>query len=92
MVQSELAAEMSIARPTATRALDGLERLGLIERQPSETDDRVVAVHPTKKGRLLRIDLNEASGAVTNRLKGLLGQSDFLEAVSRIKGIRSALG
>ena len=38
MAQSQLAEEMSIARPTATRALDGLERLGLIERQSSERD------------------------------------------------------
>ena len=92
MAQSELAAEMSIARPTATRALDGLVRLGLVERQPSETDGREVAVHPTKEGRALRAGLNAASGSVTTRLKGLLGPDAFSDTVSRIKGIRSALG
>lgn len=92
MVQSQLAEEMSIARPTATRALDGLERLGLIERQPSDSDGREVAVHPTRKGASLRTNLNEASGAVTKRLKRLLGEDIFLDTVSKVKGMRSALG
>ncbi len=92
MAQSQLAEEMAIARPTATRALDGLERLGLIERQPGQTDLREVAVQPTKKGRSLRTSLNEASGAVTKRLKRQLGEDAFVETVLKIKGIRSALG
>jgi MarR family transcriptional regulator, temperature-dependent positive regulator of motility len=33
MLQSELSGELSIARATATRALDGLEAKGLIERR-----------------------------------------------------------
>ena len=92
MVQSQLAEKMLIARPTATRALDGLERLGLVERQPSESDRREIAVHPTRKGASLRKGLNEASGAVTKRLKRLLGEDAFLDTVSKVKGIRSALG
>jgi MarR family transcriptional regulator, temperature-dependent positive regulator of motility len=92
MVQSQLAEEMSIARPTATRALDGLERLGLIERQASESDGRETAVQPTKRGAALRTGLNEASAAVTKRLKRLLGEDVFSSMVSTVKGIRSALG
>ena len=91
MAQSQLAEEMSIARPTATRALDGLERLGLIERQPGHSDRREIAVQPTEKGRSLRTGLNEASGAVTKRLKRQLGEDTFVETVLKIKGIRSAL-
>lgn len=91
MAQSELAEEMSIARPTATRALDGLERLGLIERQQSQTDRREVAIQPTKKGRALQTGLNEASGSVTKRLKRQLGEDAFVETVSKIKSVRSAL-
>lgn len=91
MAQSQLAEEMSIARPTATRALDGLERLGLIERQPGHSDRREIAVQPTEKGRSLRTGLNEASGTVTKRLKRQLGEDTFVETVLKIKGIRSAL-
>lgn len=92
MVQSELALEMSIARPTATRALDGLERLGLMERRPRESDGREVAVYPTRKGAALRGGLNEAAAAVTKRLQRLVGEDVFSDTVSRVKSIRSALG
>jgi len=91
LVASELADVMAIARPTATRALDGLEKLGLIVRQPTGTDGREVAVFPTEEGANLKRTLNDASGAVTNRLKRLLGNDSFVDAVSKIKGVRSAL-
>ena len=91
MVQSELAEAMSIARPTATRALDGLEKLGLVMRQPTGRDGREVAISPTGQGIHLKTALNEASGAVTKRMKRLLGDDGFAETVSRIKGVRSAL-
>jgi DNA-binding MarR family transcriptional regulator len=92
MVQSELAEAMSIARPTATRALDGLEKLGLVARQPTGRDGREVAVVPTDEGERLKGALNEASGAVTKRLKRLLGDDGFADTVFKIKGVRSALG
>ena len=91
MAQSELAAQMSIARPTATRALDGLEKLGYVERQPGASDGREIAVQPTAEARKLKTALAEASGAVTKRLKRLLGEAGFTDTVSRIKGVRSAL-
>lgn len=91
LVQSELADKMLIARPTATRALDGLERLGLIRRQAGEADGREVMVHPTEKGAAFQPGLNEASGAVTKRLKRLLGEDMFTDTVSKLKGVRSAL-
>jgi DNA-binding MarR family transcriptional regulator len=91
MVQSELAQAMSIARPTATRALDGLEKLGLVQRQATERDGREVAVLPTDRGVRIKAALNETSGAVTKRLKRLLGDDGFADTVSKIKGVRSAL-
>jgi DNA-binding MarR family transcriptional regulator len=47
----ELAEAASIASPTATRTLDGLERDGLVVRRPSETDRRSVLVELTDEGR-----------------------------------------
>jgi DNA-binding MarR family transcriptional regulator len=91
VVQNELAEAMSIARPTATRALDGLEKLGLVARQPTERDGREVAVLPTDRAIQMKAALNEASGAVTKRLKRLLGDEGFDDTVSKIKGVRSAL-
>ena len=40
LMQSEIARTLTIARPTATRALDGLMAKGLIERRSSARDGR----------------------------------------------------
>ena len=91
LLQSELALEMNISRPTATRVLDGLERLGLIKRTASEKDGREQMIHPTKKAVEMKEAINAASGAVTKRLKKVLGTEHFDEVVGQLRGISSAL-
>ncbi|MBU3601263.1 MarR family winged helix-turn-helix transcriptional regulator [Polynucleobacter sp. AM-25C3] len=91
LLQSELASEMNISRPTATRALDGLERLSLIKRVASEKDGREQEIHPTKKAMEMKEAINAASVAVAKRLKKSLGASHFEDAVDQIRGISSAL-
>lgn len=91
LLQSELASEMNISRPTATRALDGLERLSLIKRVASEKDGREQEIHPTKKAMEMKEAINAASVAVAKRLKKSLGTSHFEDAVDQIRGISSAL-
>jgi DNA-binding MarR family transcriptional regulator len=49
----ELADAAGVAGPTATRMLDGLVRDGIVERNHSTTDRRVVTVRLTPKGRKL---------------------------------------
>lgn len=92
MLQHQLASLLDIARPTATRALDGLEARQLIERQRVVGDGRELAIHPTPEAVALKKALNQASGAVTARLKKLLGPDGFAVSVENIKGVRSALG
>src|SRR6478609_4446260 len=58
MLQSELADAMKIARPTATRALDGLEAKGLIERRATKRDRRECEVHATASATELKDSLN----------------------------------
>lgn len=89
--QGELAAELSIARPTATRALDFLQAKELVKRREGEGDGREVRIHPTKEALAIQDALNEASGAVTRKLKKLLGGAEFEDTVSKIRGVRSAL-
>jgi DNA-binding MarR family transcriptional regulator len=48
---SELAARAGIAGPTATRAIDGLERDGLLIRERSPDDRRAVLIFLTPDGR-----------------------------------------
>ena len=91
LLQSELASEMNISRPTATRALDGLERLSLIKRVASDKDGREQEIHPTKKAIEMKDAINAASAAVARRLKKSLGTSHFEDAVDQIRSISSAL-
>ena len=91
LLQGELALEMNISRPTATRGLDGLEKLGLIKRVASEKDGREQEIHPTKKAVEMKDAINAASGAVTKRLKKVLGNSHFEDVVGQLRGISSAL-
>lgn len=91
LLQRELADELSIARPTATRALDFLQAKGLVERCGRDGDGREVCIEPTKEAVAMQAALNEASGAVTRKLKKLLGGAEFGEAVAQIRGVRSAL-
>ena len=91
LLQSELAIEMNISRPTTTRGIDGLEKLGLIKRMGSEKDGREQEIHPTKKGLDMKEALNSASGAVTKRLKKVLGASHFENVVDELRSISSAL-
>jgi DNA-binding MarR family transcriptional regulator len=91
LLQRELADELTISRPTATRALDGLEAKGLIERRASESDGREWAIHPRPKAVAIKDDLNASSAAVTARLKKVLGVGAFQDTVAQLRGIRSAL-
>ena len=89
--QNALAKEMNIAKPTASRGLDGLEKLGLIERLPSVDDAREMEVHPTKKAKAMKYGINAASGEVTKKFKRLLGANEFLDVVGKLRGISNAL-
>ncbi|MGH8780885.1 MarR family winged helix-turn-helix transcriptional regulator [Paraburkholderia sp.] len=91
MLQRELSDELVIARPTATRALDGLEARGYIDRRRTDGDGREVAIFPTSKAADIKVALNAASAAVTARLKRVLGGTEFGETVSKIRDARSAL-
>jgi DNA-binding MarR family transcriptional regulator len=89
--QRELADTMTIARPTATRVLDGLERRKLIRRRPGEDDAREQRIHPTAAAEAIRGALNTASGHVTRRLKALLSPQAFEQTVGKIRNVRTAL-
>lgn len=90
-LQSELAAAMNISRSTATRTLDGLEKLDLIARKSSDDDGREQLIHPTAKAQRIGERLDEASGDITRRLKKQLGKDNFETLVSQIRATTSAI-
>ena len=90
--QRDLAEAMTIARPTATRVLDGLEARRLVRRRAGDADAREQRIHPTAEAEAIRDGLNAASGQVTRRLKALLGPQVFEQTVSKIRAVRTAIG
>jgi len=91
LLQNALASELTISRPTATRALDGLQSMGLIERRSTENDGREYAIVPTAAAQALHAQLNAASAAVTQRLKKELGASQFRDTVEKVRTTRISL-
>jgi DNA-binding MarR family transcriptional regulator len=91
LLQRELAESLTIARPTATRLLDGLERRGLIRRATADGDRRECMIHPTRSALEIGPALNAASGRVTKRLKQQLGAEAFDSTVAQIRNVTSSL-
>jgi DNA-binding MarR family transcriptional regulator len=89
--QFEIADELTISRPTATRLIDGLQALGLIERRAAEHDARHWSVFPTRKAQGMEDAINAASGAVTRRIQHQIGKENFDRTVGRVRAVRSAL-
>ncbi|MGV0962331.1 MAG: MarR family winged helix-turn-helix transcriptional regulator [Polynucleobacter sp.] len=90
-LQSELAKEMNISRSTATRTLDGLQKLGYIKRSPSNKDGRESEIHPTAKAVKIMDELNFASGEVTKKLRKLLGNEEFERVVGYVRAVSEAV-
>jgi MarR family transcriptional regulator, organic hydroperoxide resistance regulator len=87
----EIAKAMAIARPTATRALDGLALKGFIQRSASAHDGREAFVFPTATASAIEAALNAASASVTKRSKKRLSEALFNETVECAKSVRSLL-
>jgi DNA-binding MarR family transcriptional regulator len=91
MLQHELASELTISRPTATRLIDGLQKLKLIERRDTAADARHWAVFPSERALRLHADLTRASGEVTRRIQQQVGRDVFDETVTKLRIVGAAL-
>ncbi len=89
--QHELAAQLTIARPTATRLLDGLQSLGLVERREASFDARHWAIHATAAAEAIHTQIDAASGEVTRRIQREIGKENFDETVNKVRGVCAAL-
>jgi len=90
-LHSELASEMNITRSTATRTLDGLQKLGYIKRIPNTEDGRELHIQPTAKAQKIKEELNNASGEVTKKFKKLLGNDVFERVVGEVRTVSEVI-
>jgi len=63
LAQNELARRVRLMGPSVVVALNQMERLGLVRRQRSQTDRRVVHVFLAEKGQDMRKDMTEVAVA-----------------------------
>lgn len=84
---SELADEVLLKQPTLTKAVDRLERAGLVERQTPSADRRRTLVHLTERGRGLTVPLLAAARQHELWLGRILGEGesrDLRAALNRV--------
>jgi DNA-binding MarR family transcriptional regulator len=80
-----LAEAAGVAPPTATRALDCLERDGLVTRTPSATDRRCVMVDLTPEGRAALEVSAEAIAAGRARIADSLTAAEREQAIALLR-------
>jgi DNA-binding MarR family transcriptional regulator len=90
LTPSELAERERVKRPTATRILANLERLGLVSRTPDPADRRASLVATTASGRALLRRLRTRKNAyLAKRLRDL--DADEVETLARAATILERL-
>jgi DNA-binding MarR family transcriptional regulator len=90
-LQGELASEMNITRSTATRTLDGLQKLGYIQRNANTEDGRELQIQPTAKALKIKDGLNNASGEVTKKFRKLLSNDVFERVVGEVRAVNEVI-
>lgn len=74
--QQAIARKLRIDRTTMVKAIDDLERLGLVERRPDPRDRRAWEVVVTAAGSAAVVDADRELGSIEDRLFAPLGPSD----------------
>src|SRR3954454_22916123 len=77
--QGDLAAAMGIRQPTLTHHLDGLERAGLVTRDPAPDNRRVQRVTLTEAGEQLFVRMRRSAAAFDGRLTAGLDDDEVLQ-------------
>jgi len=81
--QQELSNRTFRDKPSITRLVDNLEKLGLVERRASETDRRINRIYLTEKGKGLRDPSMELANLTLN--EGLVGLTpEDIETTKRV--------
>jgi DNA-binding MarR family transcriptional regulator len=76
IMHSELAAQSCVQPATITNALQRMEKAGLVERRPDETDQRVSRVYLTDAGRSMREKAERAWREMEGRAFAGLSQEE----------------
>ena len=87
----EIALAAGVASPTATRMLDSLERDGIVSREHSTTDRRVVTIRLTDKGRRLVREKRRMISAKRREVSRTLSAEEREQAVVLLGRLAEAI-
>lgn len=88
----EMAAAAGCSSPTATRMLDGLERDGVVTREPSSEDRRRTIVSLTAKGKRLLADQRRRSQQKKQRLYDQLSPAERRQTEEALRRLAELIG
>jgi MarR family transcriptional regulator for hemolysin len=90
--QTDLAERMRTSGPALVGILDGLAKLGLIERRPSPKDRRANEIHLTAKAAPVIERLSHQVAAIRNELLQDISAEDLRTCLSVLDRIRDRMG
>lgn len=76
VTQREVAHMLHVAPPTVSKMLSAMEKAGLVERRPDQTDQRLTRVYITDAGREHAAEIAVAVGDYVNATFGALTERD----------------
>lgn len=85
--QAELCERLSVMSATTVRAMDRLEKFGLIERRPSPTDKRKIIIYLTDHGRALQAQMMEEAIAVQEIASDKLSKAESAELLRLLQKV-----
>lgn len=86
----EIAERMIQVVPAITSLVDHLEQQGLVERQRSTEDRRVVHVRITKQGQKFAEEVTKPLPALENRLLGNLSRAELKSLIGLLEKVRES--
>ncbi len=91
MISSTLAGSLNVTRGNMTGLIDGMERSGLIYREPHPEDGRVSQIHLSKKGRSLLEKVLPDHYRRISELLGNLNRAEKKLLMGLIEKVRAAI-
>ena len=91
ITQRDLADALHLARPTVSKMLQAMQKAGVVERRPDDTDQRLTCVKLTAAGRALERDLRAVAADYVNETIGTLPEGDRRELARLLDDLAASI-
>lgn len=88
---TELAERALVTKATVVHAVDELERLGYVTRQPDPTDGRAKLVVPTERAHAAERAARESIAEIRDAWAELIGEREMAQLEASLRRLRAAL-